>query len=125
MSIDPSCVNLKIFSSNLNTCRDLNTRAGIIDTLRGFKPDIWLMQEVNVSTEELESLVANIGYKACCNVNSEDEIVRGTAIVWKQNLNLENIYTIEECRIQTAQLGRLNLMNIFAPSGSEEKNWQT
>ena len=117
----PNGTNLKVFSSNLNTCRDLKTRAGILDCLRGFKPDIWLMQEVNVSTEELDSLVANLGYTACCNVKSEDETNRGTAIVWKLNLNLENIYTIEECRVQTAQLGRLNLMNIYAPSGSENK----
>ena len=57
----PNGTILKIFSSNLNTCRDLRTRAGILDCLRGFKPDIWLMQEVNVSTEELDSLVDNLG----------------------------------------------------------------
>ena len=105
----------------MNTCRDLRTRAGILDCLRGFKPDIWLMQEVNVSTEELDSLVDNLGYSACCNVTSDDETNRGTAFVWKKSLNLENIYTIEECRLQSAQLGRLNLMNIYAPSGSENK----
>ena len=114
----PNGTNLKIFSSNLNTCRDLKTRAGILDILVGFKPDIWLMQEVNVSTEELESLVTNLGYTACCNVNSEDDTNRGTAIVWKQNLNLENIYTIEECRIQTAQLGRLNNLDDEARKNS-------
>ena len=117
----PNGTNLRIFTSNLNTCRDLKTRAGILDILRGFKPDIWLMQEVNVSTEELDSLVDNHGYSACCNVTTEEETARGTAIVWKKNLKLENIYVIQENRVQTAQLGRLNLMNIYAPSGSENK----
>ena len=117
----PNGTILKIFTSNLNTCRDLKTRAGILDILRVNKPDIWLMQEVNVSTDELNLLVTNLGYAACCNVNTEEDTIRGTAMVWKQNLNLENIYVIEENRIQTAQLGRLNLMNIYAPSGSENK----
>ena len=112
---------LKIFTSNLNTCRDLKTRAGVLDILLGYKPDVWLMQEVNVSTEELDSLVCNVGYNACCNVTTGEDSARGTAIVWKKNLELENVYIIEENRIQTAQLGRLNLMNIYAPSGSENK----
>ena len=82
----PNGTILKIFTSNLNTCRDLKTRAGILDILRVNKPDIWLMQEVNVSTDELNLLVTNLGYAACCNVNTEEDSIRGTAIVWKQNL---------------------------------------
>ena len=119
--INLSIQNLKIFSSNLNTSRDMKTRAGIIDVLKGFKPDIWLMQEVNVSTDELKSLICDLGYDACCNVDCDGETSRGTAFVWKQNISLENIYTIEECRVQSAQIGRLNLLNIYAPSGSENK----
>ena len=117
----PNGTNLKLFTSNVNTCRDLKTRAGILDILRGYKPDVWLLQEVNVSTEELNSLVANLGFTASCNVTTEEDTIRGTAIIWKNSLVLENIYIIEENRIQTAQLGRLNLMNIYAPSGSENK----
>ena len=112
---------LRIFSSNLNTCRDLKTRSGILDYLKRFKPDIWMVQEVNVSTEELGALVETFDYNAACNVNLENETNRGTAFIWKKNIDLENIYTLEECRIQTAQVGRLNLLNIYAPSGSENK----
>ena len=112
---------LKIFSSNLNTCRNIRTRTGILDYLQTHKPDIWLMQEVNISTEELNTLVDKFGYRANCNVQIENENSRGTAFVWSKSLELRNILTIEECRIQTATIGNLNLMNIYAPSGSENK----
>ena len=82
----PNRTNLKIFTSNVNTCRDLKTRAGILDILRGYKPDVWLLQEVNVSTEELNSLVANLGFIASCNVTTEEDTIRRTAIIvysWK------------------------------------------
>ena len=79
---------LRIFSSNLNTCRDLRTRAGILDCLKSYKPDIWMVQEVNVSTEELNALVETLGYNAACNVNLENETNRGTAFIWKKNIDL-------------------------------------
>ena len=112
---------LKIFSSNLNTCRDAKTRSGILDVLKRHKPDIWLMQEVNVSTEELQSLIKTSNYSASCNILSENENSRGTAIVWKNTLEMKNIFTVEECRVQSAQLGPLNLLNVYAPSGNDNK----
>ena len=113
--------NLKVFSSNLNTCRDAKTRSGILNVLKCHKPDIWLMQEVNVSTEELQSLIQSLNYSASCNILSENENSRGTAFVWKNTLNMKNIFTVEECRVQTAQLDSLNLINVYAPSGSDNK----
>ena len=113
--------NLKIFSSNLNTCRDAKTRSGIMDVLKRHSPDIWLMQEVNVSTEELQSLVQNSNYNAICNILPENENSRGTAILWKNTLEVKNVYTIEECRVQTAKIGALNLVNVYAPSGNDNK----
>ena len=53
---------LKLFTSNVNTCRDGKTRSGILDTLKNHEPDIWMMQEVNVNTEELSSIVESLGY---------------------------------------------------------------
>ena len=58
------------------------------------KPDIWLMQEVNISTEEMNTLVEKFGYKAKCNVQIENENSRGTAFVWNEAINLQNILTI-------------------------------
>ena len=49
---------LKLFTSNVNTCRDAKTRSGILDILRNHQPDVWMMQEVNVNSEELSSLMA-------------------------------------------------------------------
>ena len=112
---------LKIFSSNVNTCRDAKTRAGILDYLDRYRPDIWLLQEVNVQTDELQSLVENKGYKANCNVDLDDENSWGTAFIWKNQINLTNIIIFEDCRIQFAQVGRLNLLNIYAPSGQENR----
>ena len=50
-----TCRIFKLFSSNLNTCRDAKTRSGILDILKNHQPDIWMMQEVNVNSEELAS----------------------------------------------------------------------
>ena len=111
----------KLFSSNLNTCRDAKTRSGILDILKNHQPDIWMMQEVNVNSEEMSSLVQHCGYNAECNITADDENTRGTAIVWKQSIELKNIFTVEECRVQTAQLGSLNLVNVYAPSGQGNK----
>ena len=113
--------SLKILSSNVNTCRDAKTRAGILDYLARHKPDIWLLQEVNVQTEELEALVETCGYNASCNIDIDNENSCGTAFIWKNDIKLENILIFEECRIQYAQVGRLNLLNIYAPSGQENK----
>ena len=112
---------LKIFSSNLNTCRDAKTRGGILDYLARYKPDIWLLQEVNVLTDELQALVENKGYNASCNVDVENENSRGTSFIWKNCIELTNILILEECRIQFAQIGCLNLLNIYAPSGQENR----
>ena len=79
------------------------------------------MQEVNVSTDELQSLVQNSNYRAICNVLPENENSRGTAFLWKDTLEIENVFTVEACRVQTAKLGPLNLLNIYAPSGNENK----
>ena len=79
------------------------------------------MQEVKVSTEELQSLIQVLNYSASCNILSENENSRGTAIVWKNTLEVKNIFTVEECRVQSAQLGSLNLLNVYAPSGNDNK----
>ena len=113
--------SLKILSSNVNTCRDAKTRAGILDYLARHKPDIWLLQEVNVQTEELQALVETEGYNASCNIDIENENSRGTAFIWKNDIELTNILIFEECRIHFAQVGRLNLLNIYAPSGQENR----
>ena len=39
----------------------------------------------------------------------------------KNDIELTNILIFEECRIQFAQVGRLNLLNIYAPSGQENR----
>jgi exonuclease III len=80
-----------------------------------------MMQEVNVNSEELSSLVQPCGYRAECNITLDDENTRGTAIVWKDTIDLKNIFTVEECRVQTAQLGPLNIVNVYAPSGQGNK----
>ena len=89
--------NLKIFSSNLNPCLDAKTRSGILDVLKRHQPDIWLMQEVNESREELPHLVQSSGYNSKCNILSDNENSRETAFVWKNTLDLENVFTVEDC----------------------------
>ena len=56
-----------LISLNVACLRDLKSKAGLIDILkRG--PDVCLLQEVNIGTLDLETIVNKYGYKAASTV---------------------------------------------------------
>jgi hypothetical protein len=69
----------------------------------------------------LQLLVQSSRYNAKCNILTDNENSRGTAFIWKNTLDVTNTYTIEGCRVQTAKLGPLNLLNVYAHSGNDNK----
>ena len=55
------------------------------------------------------------------NINEEDPLKPGTAIVWRTSLPVREVSTIVPCRAQCALLWDYAFLNIYAPSGSDKK----
>ena len=109
-----------LISLNVACLRDLKSKAGLIDILkRG--PDVCLLQEVNIGTLDLETIVNKYGYKAASNIDITDENSRGTAFIWRDGLPISEVSVVEPCRLQVATLGSFSILNIYAPSGTKNK----
>ena len=110
-----SSINLFSLNVGMNT-----SLAGLSTLIAANSLDIIFLQEVRLSSEQIELLLR--GFKAVVNIDEENPSKPGTAIVWKASLPLTNISTLILCRVQVATLGRYMLLNIYAPSGSDKKH---
>ena len=72
-----------LISLNLACIRDLKSKAGLVDILKTHKPDVCLLQEVNIGTIDMNTIVNKYGYRAECNIDVTNENSRGMAIVWR------------------------------------------
>ena len=97
------------------------TLGGLTTIIAAHGLDIIFLQEVRLTSEQLELLVGKLGFKACANIDVENPSKPGTAILWKSSLPVTDIFTLVLCRAQLAVLGPYMLLNIYAPSGSEKK----
>ena len=111
-----------------NTFKILTLNIGNSTTLAGFlsilsleKPQIVMLQEVTLSSEQLEVNVAKYGYKAEANIDILNPTALGTGFVWQSNIPVSDVYNVVECRAQSLKLGPYNFLNIYAPSGSQHK----
>ena len=99
-----------------------NTAGGTLvvsEIIRTYKPHILCLQEVKVETKELNALVNRQHYNAESNLDPTDITKPGTAIVWRNNIVLDEApITVEPRRIQVIQLAGLSVFNVYAPSGS-------
>ena len=75
--------SLLLISLNIACLRDLKSKSGLLDILKTYTPDICLLQEVNIGTVDLKTIVTKYGYTAECNLDITNENSRGTAIVWR------------------------------------------
>ena len=107
-----------IFSLNIGMNDNL---AGLVNYIRSENLDIIFLQEVRISTDQLQSKVEHFGYSAEANVNEDDPFKPGTAIVWKSSIPILNFSNLVQCRCQVTFLGRHILLNVYAHSGSEKK----
>ena len=100
----------------------------ICEILRRFKPPVLCLQEVNISTKELNSIVKRLSYQGESNIDPEFPTKRGTAIVWRSDLPAAPSVIVPR-RVQSLRLGaagtpreeRLTVINMYAPTGSEGK----
>ena len=86
---------IRFLSLNIGLKNDL---AGLVTLLKVHNLDFVLLQEVRINDEQIELIVGRHGFKGKVNIDSEDPMKPGTAIVWKSSLPVRDISTIVTCR---------------------------
>ena len=99
-----------------------STLAGLSTLIVSHKLDVIFLQEVRLSSEQLELLLGGLGFKAAVNIDHECPTSPGTALVWRTSLPVTDVCTLLSCRAQVARLGHYMLLNLYAPSGSDKKH---
>ena len=110
--------NFKLVTRNIAGSK---TTERIIDVLKSEKPDLLLLQEVTLSTEELKAALQNTQYNCEANVNVVSPTHPGTAAVWREDLPAPQVTSLVTCQLQAVQIGLQVFLNVYAPSGSENK----
>ena len=93
----------------------------IRDILKSDKPELLFLQEINVSTEVVNDIVTRLGYRGECNIDPLHPTLPGTAILWKNNLKVSEIDQLIERRAQSIKCAGETFINIYAPSGSNNR----
>ena len=110
---------LKVISLNIGNATAL---AGLWAVLSLEKPQIMMLQEITLSSEQLSNQVAKFGYKAETNIDVTNPNALGTGFVWQSYLQVSDVYSVVECRGQALKLGQYTFLNMYAPSGSQNRN---
>ena len=108
--------SINIFSLNIGLS---NSLAGLSSILQCEQIDVIFLQEVRLPGSRIEYLLP--GYKAVSNIDPENPEKPGVAIAWQYTIPLQDVLSLELCRIQMASLGPYKLFNIYGPSGSDKK----
>ena len=87
-------------------------------------PDILLLQEVTLSTAELCCALQNTNYLGESNIDVSSPSSPGTAAVWRTDLPGPLVTTLVTCQLQQVQIGQQSFLNVYAPSGSQNKRAQ-
>ena len=114
----PGLVSLNVGGGTLVIC----------EILRRFKPPVLCLQEVNISTKELNSIVKRLNYQGESNIDPEFPTKQGTAIIWRNDQPAAPGVIVPRC-VQSLRLGaagtpreeQLTVINIYAPTGSAGK----
>ena len=114
-------MDLKIISFNVNCLDAAVSRAGLTDFLQFHSPDIVALQEVNIGTAELEIFVTRVGYRAFANVDLTEANSRGTAFLWKSDLDVHELTIVQENRLMYLKVGNTSFVNVYAPSGRAKR----
>ena len=99
---------VKIMSANIAM-----SMLGLSDILKRDKPELLFLQEVNISTDNVNDIVSRLGYVADCNVDPLHPTLPGTAIVWKNNLKVSEINQLVERRAQSVNCAGEQFINVY------------
>ena len=81
------------------------------------------MQEVRLSSEQIEQTLH--GFKAAVNIDPNNLTKPGIALAWHESVPLTDVVSFDLCRLQVASLGSLKLVNLYAPSGTNNRYART
>ena len=91
------------------------------EVLKSDNLDLLLIQEVNISTEQLNDIVVSLGYQAESNIDALNPSKPGTAFIWRRALAVSEVTCLIERRAQSIKIGTEVFVNIYAPSGSANR----
>ena len=107
----------KIWSLNVNQRGDL---AGLLLLLQEKKPDLVLLQEVTLSSDELNTLVMRFGYRGSTSLSLDRG--HGVGVLHQVHLPVIEVLPLDPGALLLVRLeGGLSLLNIYAPSGNSFK----
>ena len=72
-------------------------------------------------TSQLITAVENLNYSCESNIDEVRPSQPGTAIIWMKDLPVQQVQSLETCRLQSITIGDQTFLNIYAPSGSANK----
>ena len=110
--------SFKIFSLNIGMKNNLG---GLRDLIIEYKFDMIYLQEIRLTNDELQAKINNLGYHCQVNIDMDELSKPGTAIVYKSSLPVTDIQTLVKCRAQVAFVRNFAFLNIYAPSGSQNR----
>ena len=86
--------------------------------IRGYRPDLLCLQEVNLCTIELNLLLSTVGYTGLSNIDVTSMTSRGTALCWRLGLDVtEPTINVQEEIMMYLKLGGQPIVNLYVPSG--------
>ena len=93
----------------------------ITDILKRRKPDILFLQEVTLTTVQIQAAVESLNYNCESNIDVENKYTPGTAILWSASLPVPEVTSLVTCQLQTLKVGSQTFFNVYAQSGSENR----
>ena len=108
----------KLISQNIASSQRVER---ITNVLKSDKPDLFLIQEITLTTAQLLAAVEPLQYKCETNTDQGNPCAPGTGVIWKANLPSPQVTNIVSCSLQTVRLGHQYFYNVYAPSGSENR----
>ena len=92
----------------------LSLNVGLSSTLAGISTiatidnvDIFLLQEVRVSSEQLNLMLEKLGFCGESNIDIDAPSKPGTAIAWRNTLPISEVHNIVTNRLQIALLDKV------------------
>ena len=83
--------NFKVISYNIGNATNL---AGLISILKLEKPQLVMLQEVTLSSDQLLSQVSKYGYTAESNIDLMNPTAMGTGLVWQKHLKTSDVFSV-------------------------------
>ena len=110
--------NFKLVSKNIASSRRVEF---VLEILRTERPHLLLLQEVTLTTAQLLAAVQTLNYKCESNIDVVNLSQPGTAAVWRADLHVRQVDSLQTCRLQSITIGDQTFLNVYAPSGSANR----